>query len=247
MKEYRADLHVHTVLSPCASVEMIPPLIIQAALDKNIDILAITDHNHTANIKAVQEAAEGSGIFVLPGMELQTREEIHVLCLFDSLKQASKLQNYVDQALPDIRNNPDFFGEQFIVDATGDFVQREDRLLINSTSITLKEAWEIVKELNGLLIPAHVDRQMFGLFPVLQFIPEDIQLEVLEISKFINPEQACQQFPQIKALPLFQNGDAHQLEDLLGSTVFSINSPSIHELQLAFHGSEGRSYRIGKG
>ena len=96
MKTFRAELHVHTVLSPCAEVEMIPPLIIQEALEKGINILAITDHNATANIGAVIKAAEGSGITVLSGMELQTREEVHVLCLFDTLEQALSLQSIVD-------------------------------------------------------------------------------------------------------------------------------------------------------
>jgi 3',5'-nucleoside bisphosphate phosphatase len=123
LKTYRAELHVHTVLSPCAQVEMIPPLIVRSALENHINLIAITDHNHTANIAAVQKAAAGQlGLVVLPGMEIQTREEVHILCLFDSLEQAHSLQAFVDQKLPYINNNADFFGEQFVVDETGDFI-----------------------------------------------------------------------------------------------------------------------------
>src|SRR5512143_1389353 len=107
MSTYRADLHVHTVLSPCADVEMIPPLIVEEALQRGIRLLAITDHNATANIAAVQKAAAaasaaaGTELTILPGMELQTREEVHVLCLFDKLEQAFALQQWVDARLPE--------------------------------------------------------------------------------------------------------------------------------------------------
>jgi predicted transcriptional regulator len=100
LKTYRAELHVHTVLSPCAQVEMIPPLIVRSALENHINLIAITDHNHTANIGAVQKAASGTGLVVLPGIEIQTREEVHVVCLFDTLEQAQSFQAFVDQTLP---------------------------------------------------------------------------------------------------------------------------------------------------
>ena len=132
MKTFRADLHVHTVLSPCAAIEMIPPLIVQEALTQGIRLIAITDHNATGNIGAVQKAAAGTDLIVIAGMEVQTREEVHVLCLFDTLSQAEAWQQIVDQALPAIENNPDFFGEQFVVDETGDFIRSEERLLLNS-------------------------------------------------------------------------------------------------------------------
>ncbi|MDX9865697.1 MAG: PHP domain-containing protein, partial [Anaerolineaceae bacterium] len=132
MKTYRADLHVHTVLSPCAGVEMIPPLIVQEALSRNIDLIAITDHNASANIAAVQKAAQNTPLIVLPGMELQTEEDVHSLCLFDTLEQIEAFQAYINTKLPPIKNKPDFFGEQFMVDETGDFIRREEQLLILS-------------------------------------------------------------------------------------------------------------------
>ncbi len=104
-------------------------------MDLGINILGITDHNATANIKSVITAAKGSGIFVFPGMELQTQEEVHVLCLFDSLDQVSEFQSHVDKTMPDLTNRPDFFGEQFVVDSTGDFIRREERLLLTSSSL----------------------------------------------------------------------------------------------------------------
>jgi predicted metal-dependent phosphoesterase TrpH len=109
MKRFRADLHVHTVLSPCAEVEMIPPLIVQKALEKNIDLIAITDHNASANVGAVIKVAEGTGLTVLPGMEVQSREDVHLLTLFESLEALEPWQALVDEALPDEPNNSVFF------------------------------------------------------------------------------------------------------------------------------------------
>ena len=109
MKQFRADLHVHTVLSPCAEVEMIPPLIVQKALEKNIDLIAITDHNTSANVGAVQKAAQGTGLTVLPGMEIQSREDVHLLTLFETLEALAAWQKEVDASLPDLPNEPDFF------------------------------------------------------------------------------------------------------------------------------------------
>src|SRR5215211_430011 len=121
MRKFRADLHVHTVLSPCAEVEMIPPLIVQSALEKEIDLIAITDHNASANVRAVQKAAEGSRLTVLPGMEVQSREDVHLLTLFEFPETLDQWQTQVDEALPSLPNNPDYFGEQFVVDETGEF------------------------------------------------------------------------------------------------------------------------------
>jgi predicted metal-dependent phosphoesterase TrpH len=108
LKTYLAELHVHTVLSPCGDIEMIPPLIIEEVISKGINLIAITDHNASANVGAVQRAALESDLAVLPGMELQTREEVHVMCLFDTLEQAAALQARVDAALPRVKNNVDF-------------------------------------------------------------------------------------------------------------------------------------------
>ena len=240
MKSYRADLHVHTVLSPCAGVEMIPPLIVQEALERGIQLIAITDHNATANIEAVQQAASGSELLVIPGVELQTHEEVHALCLFDSLDQAAEFQQWIDQRLPAIPNNPDFFGEQFVVDRTGEFIRREERLLINSITCGLREAWEKVTGLGGLLAPAHVNRQAFGLISVLGLVPDDFPVEVLEISRHLSPAEAVRRFPQIKGYPLIQNGDVHFLNDFLGSTCFHIEKVSIAEIRQAIHNENGR-------
>ncbi len=244
MKTYVADLHVHTVLSPCAQVEMIPPLIVQTARARGIDVIAITDHNASANVHAVQQAAVGSGLTVLPGMELQTREEVHLLCLFDSVAQVQAWQMYVDARMPVMENDAAHFGEQFVVDATGELIRREFRLLLTSANITFTQAVTGVLQLGGIAIPAHVNRPAFGLFANLGFAPSDVPLAALEISRHISPTVAHAQFPQTQEFSLIQNGDAHQLDEFLGTTQFAIAFPTIAELRLAFQNRANRSVQI---
>lgn len=242
MNLYRSDLHVHTVLSPCAGVEMIPPLVVQTALEHGIRVIAITDHNATANIAAVMEAARGTDLFVLPGMELQTKEEVHLLCLFDTLEQAAEWQKKVDSCLPDIPNNIEFFGEQFVVDASGGFLRREERLLINSVEIGLDEAVEQVKVLGGLAIPAHVNRKANGLIEVLGLVPPGF--EALEISRHLTPAEAVQKYPQLRGYSLLQGGDVHYLDGFIGTTQLSVETSNIAEINLAINAQDGRSLSI---
>lgn len=244
MKEYRTDLHVHTVLSPCAELEMLPPLIISEAKKRGIDLIAITDHNASANIHAVQKAALGMGITILPGMELQTKEEVHVLCLFDTLDQIQEFQNIVDQKLPPIKNRPDFFGEQLVVDENGDFIRKEERLLLVSAALSINEAYNLVDEIGGILIPAHINRKANGLLEILGFVPDDIPFPALELSRHISPKAAKEKFPQISHFELIQNGDVHRLSEFIGTTVFNIDSPSINEIRLALRKEDDRSYDV---
>jgi PHP family Zn ribbon phosphoesterase len=246
MRKFRADLHVHTVLSPCADVAMIPPLIVQGALEHDIDLIAITDHNSSANVRAVQKAAEGTSLTVLPGMEVQSREDVHLLTLFEKLEALEVWQEQVNNSLPDLPNQPEFFGEQFVVDETGDFIRSETRLLLTSTRFSIDEVFERVASLDGLVIPAHVERFSFGLFPTLGLISEKLNLLALEISRHITPEKAIATYPELRHYELVQDGDVHQLGDFLGTTTFTLSSPTLMEMRLAFHHVEGRDVRIGK-
>lgn len=247
MKKYRADLHVHTVLSPCADVEMIPPLIVQKALERQIDLIAITDHNASANVIAVQQAAKGTCLTVLPGMEVQSREDVHLLTIFETLDALETWQTEVDRSLPDLANQPEFFGEQFVVDKTGEFLRSEPRLLLTSTSFSIDEIFERVKALEGIVIPAHVERFGFGLLPTLGLISENWHLFALEISRHTPLKKALAAFPALSIYPLIQNGDVHRLDDFLGKTVFTLAAPTLIELCMAFKGIDGRDVCIETG
>lgn len=247
MKTLRAEFHVHTVLSPCAEIEMIPPLIVDEALSQGIQWIAITDHNASANIEAVIKAARHTSLVVTPGMEVQTQEEIHSLCLFDTLDQIYAFQKFVDAALPPLENRPDFFGEQLVVDENGDFIRKEPRLLLNSAAISIREAWEKVQELQGLLIPAHIDRKAFGLIANLGLVPIDTPVEALEISRHLTPAAARSTYPQIGQIPLIKSGDAHRLEEFLGVNQVQVETPCVSDLRKALAGLDNRSLTILEG
>ncbi len=246
MKTFLADLHVHTVLSPCAEVEMIPPLIVEEALRRGINVIAITDHNASANIRAVQKAAEGTGLVVLPGMEVQTREEVHVLCLFDEPGQIEEWQQIVSRSLPPIENRIDFFGEQFVVDASGEFIRRETQLLLTSTNLTFDETCRMVHNLGGLFIPAHIDRSAFGLIANLGFVPAGVRVDALEFSRHMDVGQALTRYPQVGGFPLIQDGDAHRLNEFLGVNEFILESPDIAEFRMSLRNEAGRSVQVRK-
>jgi hypothetical protein len=192
----------------------------------------------------VQKAAANTGLAVLPGMELQTREEVHLLCLFDTLPQLETWQQVVNAHLPPIENNIEFFGEQFVVDETGDFIRRETRLLLTSVNLSLEEAVAQVLALGGLVIPAHVNRPAFSLIANLGFVPPDVPFDALEISRHLTPAQACAKFPQLQNFPLVQNGDVHRLDEFLGVNLCRLAVPTVAELKLALHHQQGRSLTI---
>jgi 3',5'-nucleoside bisphosphate phosphatase len=243
-QDYRADLHVHTVLSPCAEVEMLPPLIIEEALSRGIQIIAITDHNASGNISAVQIAARGTGLTVLPGMELQTEEEVHVLCLFDTLDQVAVLQQLVDEKLPQLKNDPEHFGVQLLVDEAGELLAQEERMLLASVKISLTEAFNIVQALGGLFIPAHINRKAYGLIEVLGFVPADIQPDALEISRHMKPSDVDERLPQARGFQLIQNGDVHRLDEFMGVNHFHMGAPTISEIRGSLRGENGCSVSI---
>ena len=244
MKTFRVDLHVHTVLSPCAEVEMIPPLIVQEALERHIDIIAITDHNASANVRAVQKAADGTGLTVLPGMEVQSHEDVHLLCLFASLADLEAWQHQVDHSLPDELNPADHLGEQFVVDEHGEFIRSEARLLLTATEFSIEEIIEHVNLLSGIVIPAHVDRTAYGLFPTLGFLADWWHFPALEISRHIKPEILREKFPTSKNHPLIQSGDVHRLDEFLGTTSFELEAPTLQEIRKALLGEGQHNVHI---
>ena len=223
---------------------MIPPLIVQEALERHIDIIAITDHNASANVRAVQKAADGTGLTVLPGMEVQSHEDIHLLCLFASLADLETWQHQVDLSLPEELNPADHLGEQFVVDEQGEFVRSEPRLLLTATEFSIEEIIEHVNHLSGIVIPAHVDRTAYGLFPTLGFLADWWHFPALEISRHIKPEILHEKFPTSKNHPLIQSGDVHRLDEFLGTTSFELEAPTLLDIRKALLGEGQRNVHI---
>ncbi len=234
----KADLHVHTCLSPCADLEMSPKAIAEQARIREIDILGICDHNSAENVAALVKAAEAYKISVLPGLEITSQEEVHVLALFDELEPALELQEIIYRNLPG-ENDEDAFGMQVVVNAEGEVLRFSNKLLIGASTLTVEEVTETIHSLNGLAIASHIDREGFSLIGQLGFVPEHLELDALEISPAVGYEEALARFSP--RLPLTCASDAHFLRDIgAGFTSFRIKEPTTKEIRKALLGEDGR-------
>jgi len=237
LKVYTADLHIHTCLSPCGDLEMAPRNIVQRAVEVGLDVIAITDHNSAKNVPAVIDAAVGAPLTVVPGMEVQTREEVHVLTLFGDLGSLRQWQDRVERGLPDVANKPDYFGDQPIVTAAGEIIGFEPKLLLASVAMTVEEVFRIVAGLGGYSIPAHVDRMSFSIIGQLGFIPPSLPIRVVEVFDLAK----LHNLPSIQELHVITASDAHFLADIGGKTTrLLLGGATFDEIVMALEGSEGR-------
>ncbi|MBN2172648.1 MAG: PHP domain-containing protein [Bacteroidales bacterium] len=245
MDFFRADLHIHTVLSPCASLEMSPGRIVEEAVNKQIDIIGITDHNSTKHCELVKKLGYKKGLFVLSGVEITTREEVHCLAFFEDIDSLSEMQKFIDRYLPVIQNDVNRFGYQVIVDEHENILEIEERLLIVALNSGIKKIEEKVHELNGIFIPAHVDRFSNGIFSQLGFIPPDLNFEALGITRNASVDSVRERFNIQEEIALIKNSDAHQPE-IIGSgfSEFFIEEISFSEIKMALGKKRGRYVRI---
>ena len=224
---------------------MAPGPMLEEARKKHLDLIAITDHNSGENAKAFCEASQGTGITVLPGMEVTTEEEAHVLALFDDLDALAAWQAIVYDALPSIKNNEDFFGVQVEVDAQNAVVQVHDRFFAGTTSLSIDRVVMHVHALGGLCIPAHVDKPVFSVISQLGTIPPDLDVIALEVFRATPLEQARQQYPDVNRYSLVRSSDAHYLKDIgAARTTYYIETPTIRELRKALLHIDGRRFTV---
>lgn len=251
LRKIKADLHIHTVLSPCADSDMTPVNIVYMAVAQDLNLIAITDHNSVQNAGAVIDAAKkreddflklvGHKLVVLPGMEVTTKEEVHVLCIFDSLKDALDWQAIVFDNMPNLKNNPALWGEQGIYCSKDKFLRYEEKWLSAATNLKLTQVFEKVTSFEGICIPAHVDKEFGGLHGVLGFVPEDIKVESLEISPRYDQSGFRKVFKDLSSYPLVNFSDAHRLGEIgTKFTEMTIADPSVRELRMVFAGRNGR-------
>ena len=219
---------------------MLPEFILERAAELRLNLIAVTDHNSAENCEAVMRAAAGTGIAVLPGMEVQTREEVHLLCLFDRLEQALEWQGQVYANLPPVKNKPEVFGAQVVLDAAGEPLGFNDRLLITSAFLSLDETVRQVGELGGLCIPSHVDRPAYSIIANLGFIPPGLGIRGVEISQLLGAKDARTRVPGLEGYTLIANGDAHCLKDMVCRTTIKMAAPTVLELGLALAGEGDR-------
>jgi len=241
MRIFKADLHIHTCLSPCGDLMMSPKKIVAEVLRHDIDIIAISDHNSAKNVSAVKKAAEGTGIVVLPGMEVCTREEVHLLAIFEHSESAFAMQSFVYDRLHG-ENDPDAIGLQVIATENDEVEDFEPKLLIGAADVSLDKAVEHVHMCGGIAIASHIDRESFSVIGQLGFIPETVTFDALEISANSDMADARTRFSQYREYPFVRNSDAHFLSDIGNSwTAYRIEEPTFAEIRQALRKEFGRS------
>ncbi len=214
MPWYNADLHIHTCLSPCGSLEMSPRRIIRSARERGLQLIAITDHNSTRNVQVCMECGAAHGIRVIPGCEVNTQEEVHCLCYFPHLEAVMQFQEYLDRRMLDIPHDPVRFGYQVAVDADERIVYEESRSLFTGISDGIEALEKVVHRLGGLFVPAHIDRQSNGIISQLGFIPQELRYDALELSRRITPVAFIKSHPDLMGKGFLLSSDAHRPEDI---------------------------------
>ena len=240
LNNFKADLHIHSCLSPCSDWDMSPKKIVQKSLEKHLDLIAICDHNTAENAAATLREGTRQGIAVLPGMEICSKEEVHLVALFNNIEDTLKMQEYVYAHLPG-KNQPEVFGHQVVADEHDQVLGENPRLLIGATQLSLLDIVEKAHHLGGICISAHVDRPSYSLIGQLGFIPEDLHLDAVEVSYRVPLEKALTEVVGISNYPCVTSSDAHFLHDI-GKvwTEFVLAAPSLEEIRLALAGVNGR-------
>lgn len=213
MSRYYYDFHVHSCLSPCADDDNTPNNIAGMASLCGLQILALTDHNSCQNCPAFFKACQRYGIIPIAGMELTTSEDIHVICLFETLEAALAFNEAIDKRRNLIPNRVDIFGQQLILDGDDKLIATEPYLLPNATSVSLEETPALVEAFGGICYPAHIDRQANGIIAVLGDFPQTPHFKLFEINRKEQAPALIQQY-HLENKRMLISSDAHFLTDI---------------------------------
>lgn len=213
MRRYYYDLHTHSCLSPCGDEDNTPNNLAGMASLSELNIVALTDHNTCKNCPAFFDAAEKYGIIPVAGMELTTSEDIHTVCLFETLADALKFDAFIDTQRVKIKNRPEFFGEQLILNGEDELIGREEFLLSNATLISIDDVKSIVSSYGGICYPAHIDRSSNGIIAVLGTIPPDTDFTLFGLHDGEKVGYYSKRYG-IPAERFIISSDAHHLTDM---------------------------------
>ena len=208
------DFHIHSCLSPCGDKDMPPQNIANRAKIMGYNAIALTDHNTCGNCEAIMKVGAEIGLTVIPGMELCSSEEVHLVCLFPELKMAKRFSDYVYSTLPPVKNKPSVFGEQLYMNENDEIVGSEERLLITASSISCAIAVSIVESYGGICYPAHIDRSSFSILSNLGMIDESFGFRCAEIYDISKESELKEKHPYLKQLQIISDSDAHYLENM---------------------------------
>lgn len=211
------DFHIHSSLSPCSDNDMTPNNIINMAILKGLDAIAITDHNSFRNVEVARTIAEKTNIVFIPGAEIQTIEDVHMVCLFKTIELALKFEKIINEKRVVIKNNIEKFGNQIILDKNDIKIKEYENLLLTSINITVDELLLLVKKLDGVVIPAHIDREINSIISTLGFIPDEYDFKYVEVSQRESSKKILENKSYKERYNILRNSDAHNL--------WSINEP----------------------
>ena len=244
LRKFKADLHIHSCLSPCGDWDMSPRRIVQQSLEVGLDLIAICDHNTVENAGAAIREGRKNGLPVLPGMEVCSREEVHMLAIFGELSQALSMQSYVYAHLPG-ENKPEIFGCQVVANEHDEVLGENPRLLIGATQLGLHDIVANTHRLGGLSICCHVDRPAYGIINQLGFIPVDLEPDGVEISRHVKLAEAHKSVSGIERFACVTGSDAHFIEDI-GKvwTNFRMAAPTIEEIRKSLSKQDGREILV---
>ncbi|MDL2220750.1 PHP domain-containing protein [Eubacteriales bacterium OttesenSCG-928-N14] len=233
-----ADLHIHSCLSPCGDDDNTPNNIVGMAAIKGLDIIAVTDHNSAQNLPAVAKLCDEAGLLLLPGIEVQTVEEVHVLCYLPTVEAALCLSATLYEHLADIPNSAMIFGNQYMMNENDEVTGQVEKLLINSVDFSIDKLYEIVMELGGICVPAHINRPSNSLMGILGFIPLSPPFTAMEICPTLEAPTV-----DTSAYHILYSSDAHYLGDILERSSFiEVSEPTaaalIHKLKEAKNNGE---------
>ena len=227
MNAYPYDLHIHSCLSPCGDDDMTPNNLAGMAALSGCQVIAITDHNTCKNAGAVMEAGREAGLMVVPGMELCTAEEAHVVCLFETLEGAMAFDQYVWENMPHIPNRPEIFGEQRLMDSQDRQIGLLEDLLLVSSFLGVDQVPEIAARYGGVAFPAHVNRDSYSVLASLGTIPPETGFTTAEVTRDCDLEALEKTCPQLKDLKILRSSDSHYLETLATGEPLSIHLPEL--------------------
>lgn len=203
------DLHIHSALSPCGDEFMTPNNIVNMAILKGLDVIAICDHNSCGNVRAAQKAA-GDNIIVIPGMEIETAEEVHMVSLFPTVEAAEEMEKILRNSCEPILNRPEIFGNQYYMDSNDEIVGEEPNLLVTATGLDIYQAVEEVTKLGGVIYPAHIDRTSYSVLSNLGFLPPDLNVGAVEITAKAREAKEG----DYEDFNIITSSDAHYLGDI---------------------------------
>lgn len=243
LRWFRADLHLHTCLSPCADWRMSPVAIVKEAKKQNLQMIGICDHNSVENVEAVKKAGKREGLAVMGGIEITSQEEVHILGFFSKKTALRAIQDLVYRNLSG-ENDENLFGEQIVADEYDRVIGSNKRLLIGATGLPVEKIVHAIHRLGGLAIASHIDRQSFSIIGQLGFIPPGLNIDALEISPLASRKRRGS-FSQKYDFPLVTFSDAHYLNDIGRSfSSFLIEEASVEETKKALMGKDSRKVII---